>query len=139
MTKIIICDYFATEPMLYFAKCHYSCPKLYILSFKKKSRSFPQCFDLFPSSTERTGHTKNESFASLALNHPCFAERTDNLLPKSFEPCSHASRREQDSNLRTGFAGYTLSRRASSTTRAPLLIVFMIATQWASHCLRMQR
>ena len=30
-------------------------------------------------------------------------------------------RREQDSNLRTGFAGYTLSRRASSTTRAPLL------------------
>ena len=33
------------------------------------------------------------------------------------------SRREQDSNLRTGFAGYTLSRRASSTTRAPLLIV----------------
>ena len=29
-------------------------------------------------------------------------------------------RREQDSNLRTGFAGYTLSRRASSTTRAPL-------------------
>ena len=32
-------------------------------------------------------------------------------------------RREQDSNLRTGFAGYTLSRRASSTTRAPLLCV----------------
>ena len=31
-------------------------------------------------------------------------------------------RREQDSNLRTGFAGYTLSRRASSTTRAPLQI-----------------
>ena len=31
-------------------------------------------------------------------------------------------RREQDSNLRTGFAGYTLSRRASSTTRAPLLV-----------------
>ena len=31
-------------------------------------------------------------------------------------------RREQDSNLRTGFAGYTLSRRASSTTRAPLLL-----------------
>ncbi len=30
-------------------------------------------------------------------------------------------RREQDSNLRTGFAGYTLSRRASSATRAPLL------------------
>ena len=30
-------------------------------------------------------------------------------------------RREQDSNLRTSFAGYTLSRRASSTTRAPLL------------------
>ena len=29
-------------------------------------------------------------------------------------------RREQDSNLRTSFAGYTLSRRASSTTRAPL-------------------
>ena len=29
-------------------------------------------------------------------------------------------RREQDSNLRTGFAGYTLSRRASSATRAPL-------------------
>ena len=32
-------------------------------------------------------------------------------------------RREQDSNLRTSFAGYTLSRRASSTTRAPLLVV----------------
>ena len=31
-------------------------------------------------------------------------------------------RREQDSNLRTGFAGYTLSRRASSTARAPLLL-----------------
>ena len=30
-------------------------------------------------------------------------------------------RREQDSNLRTGFAGYTLSRRASSATRAPFL------------------
>ena len=30
-------------------------------------------------------------------------------------------RREQDSNLRASFAGYTLSRRASSTTRAPLL------------------
>ena len=29
-------------------------------------------------------------------------------------------RKGQDSNLRTGFAGYTLSRRASSTTRAPL-------------------
>ncbi len=29
-------------------------------------------------------------------------------------------RREQDSNLRIGFADYTLSRRASSTTRAPL-------------------
>ena len=34
---------------------------------------------------------------------------------------NETSRREQDSNLRTGFAGYTLSRRASSTTRAPLL------------------
>ena len=30
-------------------------------------------------------------------------------------------RRGQDSNLRASFAGYTLSRRASSTTRAPLL------------------
>ena len=46
--------------MLYFAKCHYSCPKLYILSFKKKSRSFPQCFDLFPSSAERTGYKKRD-------------------------------------------------------------------------------
>ena len=45
------------------------------------------------------------------------------VLPRSFEPISIASRREQDSNLRTGFAGYTLSRRASSTTRAPLLAV----------------
>ena len=33
-------------------------------------------------------------------------------------------RREQDSNLRTDFVGYTLSRRASSTTRAPLLFIF---------------
>ena len=41
--------------------------------------------------------------------------------PNSFESFSLALRREQDSNLRTGFAGYTLSRRASSTTRAPLL------------------
>ena len=40
---------------------------------------------------------------------------------ESFESFSLVSRREQDSNLRTGFAGYTLSRRASSTTRAPLL------------------
>ena len=47
---------------------------------------------------------------------------------KSFESFSLALRREQDSNLRTSFAGYTLSRRASSTTRAPLLI-----------CKRMQR
>ena len=39
-------------------------------------------------------------------------------------------RREQDSNLRTGFAGYTLSRRASSTTRAPLLaVVYRFAVQ----------
>ena len=36
-------------------------------------------------------------------------------------PVNVNKRREQDSNLRTGFAGYTLSRRASSTTRAPLL------------------
>ena len=41
-------------------------------------------------------------------------------IPK---PSKKKMRREQDSNLRTGFAGYTLSRRASSTTRAPLLIV----------------
>ena len=31
------------------------------------------------------------------------------------------SRKEGDSNPRTGFAGYTLSRRASSATRAPFL------------------
>ena len=37
-------------------------------------------------------------------------------------------RREQDSNLRTGFAGYTLSRRASSTTRAPLLMLTLKTT-----------
>ena len=30
-------------------------------------------------------------------------------------------RKEGDSNPRTGFAGYTLSRRASSATRAPFL------------------
>ena len=33
MTKIIIYDYFATEPMLYFAKCHYFYFKHCILSF----------------------------------------------------------------------------------------------------------
>ena len=37
-------------------------------------------------------------------------------------------RREQDSNLRIGFAGYTLSRRASSTTRAPLLMLTLKTT-----------
>ena len=37
-------------------------------------------------------------------------------------------RREQDSNLRTGFAGYTLSMRASSTTRAPLLMLTLKTT-----------
>ena len=35
-------------------------------------------------------------------------------------PCEVIPERKgQDSNLRTSFAGYTLSRRASSTTRAP--------------------
>ena len=48
----------------------------------------------------------------------------ENRIQKSFEFFLEALnpflRREQDSNLRTSFAGYTLSRRASSTTRAPL-------------------
>ena len=34
-------------------------------------------------------------------------------------PFENPERKGQDSNLRTSFAGYTLSRRASSTTRAP--------------------
>ena len=48
------------------------------------------------------------------------AERTKSpeFSPRGFEPV--LLRREQDSNLRAGFAGYTLSRRASSATRAPL-------------------
>lgn len=53
----------------------------------------------FPLPRREQNTKKNETFASLALNHPCFAERTDNLLPKSFEPCSHASRRELLYNL----------------------------------------
>ena len=54
-----------------------------------------------------------------ALNPFCGENRIRFSL-KSFESFSLALRREQDSNLRTGFAGYTLSRRASSTPRAPL-------------------
>ena len=50
-------------------------------------------------------------------------QKKPRVFPRSFESFSLALRREQDSNLRTGFAGYTLSRRASSTTRAPLLII----------------
>ena len=50
----------------------------------------------------------------------CGENKSPEVLPRSFEPVLFL-RREQDSNLRTGFAGYTLSRRASSTTRAPLL------------------
>ena len=46
-----------------------------------------------------------------------FREKSRNLTN------NNRKRREQDSNLRTGFAGYTLSRRASSTTRAPLLAI----------------
>ena len=34
----------------------------------------------------------------------------------------YLKRREGDSNPRIGFADYTLSRRASSTTRAPFLV-----------------
>ena len=63
------------------------------------------------------------AFASKALN-PILSLRGENRIRfclKSFESYSFASRREQDSNLRASFAGYTLSRRASSTTRAPLL------------------
>ena len=44
-------------------------------------------------------------------------ERKKGICGIPFKPIL---RREQDSNLRTGFAGYTLSRRASSATRAPL-------------------
>lgn len=99
MTKIIIYDYFATESMLYFAKCHYSCPKLYILSFKKNPEASYNVLIYFPLPRKKQDTKKNETFASLALNHPCFAERTDNLLPKSFEPCSHASRKELLYNL----------------------------------------
>ena len=42
-------------------------------------------------------------------------------------------RNEQDSNLRTGFAGYTLCRRAPSTPLAPFLYTartfFLIVTK----------
>ena len=34
----------------------------------------------------------------------------------------YLKRRERDSNPRTALDGYTLSRRASSTTRAPFLL-----------------
>lgn len=41
-------------------------------------------------------------------------------------------RKEGDSNPRTGFAGYTLSRRASSATRAPFLYFGMQKYQFLS-------
>ena len=55
----------------------------------------------------------------------CNFRGENNKAPRFYlgalNPAERTGWREQDSNLRTGFAGYTLSRRASSTTRAPLL------------------
>ena len=62
---------------------------------RKSSEASHNVLIYFPLPRRGLDTKKNDTFASLALNHPCFAERTDNLLPKSFEPCSHASRREQ--------------------------------------------
>ena len=48
--------------------------------------------------------------------HALYAKKGRPVVSLPFE---NPERKGQDSNLRTSFAGYTLSRRASSTTRAP--------------------
>ena len=48
--------------------------------------------------------------------HALYAKKRKTRVSLPFE---NPERKGQDSNLRTSFAGYTLSRRASSTTRAP--------------------
>ena len=61
--------------------------------------------------------SNNRSVANIKFNNQTQKKGTW-LIPFKIE-----KRREGDSNPRTGFAGYTLSRRASSATRAPLLCV----------------
>ena len=75
---------------------------------------------------ERTGF----AFASKALNPFLLLRGENDKAPRVYLGALNLFilRREQDSNLRTGFAGYTLSRRASSTTRAPLLILTLKTT-----------
>ena len=51
--------------------------------------------------------------------HVLYAKKGRPVMSLPFE---NPERKGQDSNLRTSFAGYTLSRRASSTTRAPFLV-----------------
>ena len=58
-------------------------------------------------------------FTFSGLNPILIAERERGLKLDGLNPLF--LRKEGDSNPRTGFAGYTLSRRASSATRAPLL------------------
>ena len=53
------------------------------------------------------------------VNPILIAERERGLKLDGLDPLF--LRKEGDSNPRTGFAGYTLSRRASSATRASLL------------------
>ncbi len=59
-------------------------------------------------------------FTFSGLNPILFAERERGLKLDGLDPLF--LRKEGDSNPRTGFAGYTLSRRASSATRAPFLV-----------------
>ena len=117
LQKIII---FALENSILIYNYIINCWSLWIVSFVKWRRmaSFVSC--------------KRNIFSFLRRE-----QKSPEVLPRSFEPVLFPAerttkpqgfaselwilRREQDSNLRTGFAGYTLSRRASSTTRAPLL------------------
>ena len=55
------------------------------------------------------------SSVTVSANFP-YAKKRKTRVSLPFE---NPERKGQDSNLRTSFAGYTLSRRASSTTRAP--------------------
>ena len=58
----------------------------------------------------------NSSLFIHTARHVLYAKKGRPVMSLPFE---NPERKGQDSNLRTSFAGYTLSRRASSTTRAP--------------------
>ena len=64
-------------------------------------------------------YTRSLVNSCLFIHQPAMSHTQKKEDPFVSLPFENPERKGQDSNLRTSFAGYTLSRRASSTTRAP--------------------